>query len=502
MNESMRGARRFLAARKSSAVGIVGVVVLVMIATMATTSASDTGRSGESITLYAESADAGALIKGNDVRMYGVKIGVIGDLEVVRNDTAKMTLELTTAQTPIHTDATLRVRPVSLLGERYLELDPGSADAPRAEDGFTFPAEQVSRSVDLDEVLDTVDDPTGTALSALVQTLGDGIAGNGDNTAEAISAMGPSMKQANELVTLLSGQTATLQQLIDALDPVVAAVGTKDGGSVDSLIDSADRLLSATSGQEAALRATLEELPSTLVTAQKTLARLSGLADEATPALKSARPFTDDLDQIADEAIDFTDAASPAIATLKPVLAKGRDLVEQATPLVAQLNSSRQAMAADAANGSRFLNDLSDHLGGLLDFITFWSLTTNGKDGLSHYFRVQVIVDGDTVTSLIPPVLNDEPEAPLPGLPDLNLPDLLPDLNLPDLNLPDLGLSDLTSGLPSLGGLGGLLGREGQDNGAKKRNSRHQADDKRDSATGLTIKQESDLLNMLMGDAS
>lgn len=318
MNESMRGARRFLAARKSSAVGIVGVVVLVMIATMATTSASDTGRSGESITLYAESEDAGALIKGNDVRMYGVKIGVIGDLEVVRNDTAKMTLELTSAQTPIHTDATLRVRPVSLLGERYLELDPGSADAPRAEDGFIFPAEQVSRSVDLDEVLDTVDDPTGTALSALVQTLGDGLAGNGDSTAEAISAMGPSMKQANELVTLLSGQTATLQQLIDALDPVVAAVGTKDGASVDSLIDSADRLLSATSGQQAALRATLEELPSTLVTAQKTLARLSGLADEATPALKSARPFTDDLDQIADEAIDFTDAASPAIATLKP----------------------------------------------------------------------------------------------------------------------------------------------------------------------------------------
>lgn len=106
-------------------------------------------------------------------------------------------------------------------------------------------------------------------------------------------------------------------------------------------------------------------------------------------------------------------------------------------------------------------------------------------------------MDGDTVTSLIPPVLNDEPEAPLPGLPDLNLPDLLP-----DLNLPDLGLSDLTSGLPSLGGLGGLLGREGQDNGASKRNSRHEADDKRDSATGLTIKQESDLLNMLMGDAS
>ncbi|GAA4115837.1 hypothetical protein GCM10022215_15010 [Nocardioides fonticola] len=475
----MKSGRRFFAKRRGSAAGVIAVALIVLIATITTTSASDMGRSGDALTLYAESADAGALIQGNDVRMFGVKIGVVKKLEVVRNDTARLTLDLTSPETPIHTDATLRVRPVSLLGERYLELDPGSAKAPLAEDGFTFPASQVSRAVDLDEVLDTVDAPTGTALSALLQTLGEGLQGNGDNAAAAVDKLAPTMQQANELVSVLGGQTDTLNQLIDALEPVAAAVGTNNGSSVDSLVDSAGELLSATADQQAELRDTLDQLPTTLVTAQRTLARLSGLADQATPALRSARPFTDDLQQIAGEAIDFSDAAAPAIATLKPVLAKGRELIKEAAPLVAQLNSSSDAMAADAKNGSRFLNDLSDHLGGILDFITYWSLTTNGKDGLSHYFRVQVIVDQDTVTSLAPQVPN------LPQLP--NVP------NLPNLGLPDLGLPDVAGNLPLVGNLlGGLLGRKEQ---------RARAD-QQDSATGLSLQQESSLLGMLMGGTS
>lgn len=474
MRRNVESLRAAVTERRRSAIWVVGIAVTAVIATVTTTSASDVGRSGESLTLYAESRDAGALIQGNDVRMFGVKIGVVKKLEVVRNNTARLTLDLTSVRTPIHTDATLRVRPVSLLGERYLELDPGTASAPRAENDFTFPAKQVSRAVDLDEVLDTVDNPTGTALSAIVQTLGEGLKGNGDTTSDAVTRLAPSMKQADQLVSLLDQQTGTLQQLIDALQPVSASLAANGGSSIDSLVDSAGRLLAATSDRQEALQATLEQLPATLVAAQRTLTRLSGLADQATPALKSARPFTDDLNKIAGEATDFSNAASPAIATLKPVLAKGRELVAEAAPLVAQLRSSREAMTSDAVNGARFLNDLSDHLGGLLDFITYWSLTTNGKDGLSHYFRVQAIVNPDTVVSAIP----RPPKASGSG----------------GLSIPGVGTGTSTSPgkLPLLGNLnlGGLLGLGG---------SRAKAPQDRDSATGLSVTQESNLLGMLLG---
>jgi phospholipid/cholesterol/gamma-HCH transport system substrate-binding protein len=479
--------REVFSERRRAALGVAGVVVGSLVATIATSSASDLVGAGQPLTLYADTTDAGALIKGNDVRMYGVKVGVVSELNVVDNDKARLTLDLTSSETPIHEDARLKIRPVSLLGERYVELTPGTPGAPVADDGFTIPLAQTSRAVDLDEVLDAVDQPTGRALSLLLTTMGEGLAGNGKNAADTISELAPSMEQTEELVAVLDGQTATLQRLVDALGPVISSLGVNGGGTTDALIDSAVSLLDATAEQREALEMTLEQLPSTLQTAQRTLASLSDLSDEATPALASARPFTDQLSQIADEATAFSQAAEPAITNLKPVLSKARHLVRQATPLVAQLNSSSDAMVADATNGSRFLMDLSDHLGGILDFITYWSLTTNGEDALSHYFRVQVIANEDTVTSLIPAAPSGG-SGGLPGLPEVpGLPDVLDSIpDVPDIvnSLPDVPL------LGSLGPLGG---------GRKDKKS-ERADP--DSATGLTLAQEHALLTMLTGGAA
>ena len=83
--------------------------------------------------------------------------------------------------------------------------------------------------MDLDEVLDTVDDPTGTALSMLIKTLGEGLEGNGENAADTVSGLAPSMTQADQLVTVLGEQTSTILRLIDALQPVVTAVGANRG---------------------------------------------------------------------------------------------------------------------------------------------------------------------------------------------------------------------------------------------------------------------------------
>lgn len=439
--------------RRTRLAAVGGVTAGVLMATVITASANDFSP-GQGLTLYAESKDAGAIIKGNDVRMFGVKIGVVDDLKVVRNDTARLELKLTTSKTPIHTDAILTVRPVSLLGERYLDLQPGSASAPEVRGGYTFPTSQVTRSVDLDEVLSTVDQPTGTALSMLLQTLGEGVRGNGKNAAATIKGLAPSMQQTDRMVAVLNQQSATLQQLVDNLSPIVAAFADRNGDTTDQLLNSASSLLSATAAEQQQLRSTLDELPSTLASAQTALLRVSGLADQATPALAAARPFTDRLNTIAQEASQFSDAAGPAIASLKPVLAKARQLVAQAAPLVARLSQSSAAMQGDATNASAFLQKLTDHLGGLLDFISYWALTTNGRDGLSHYFRVQVIANQDTATSQLP------------------------------VQLP--------------AGTSGKALLKGGVKGAVKSLVKPDPD----SATGLTVTQENSLLDFLLGGAS
>ena len=90
---------------------------------------------------------------------------------------AHLTLRLDGAFAPIHEDARVAIRPVSLLGERFVDLDRGTDSAPVLPDGGLIPATQTRRSVDLDEVLSAVDDPTGEALAALLVGLGGGLAG-------------------------------------------------------------------------------------------------------------------------------------------------------------------------------------------------------------------------------------------------------------------------------------------------------------------------------------
>jgi phospholipid/cholesterol/gamma-HCH transport system substrate-binding protein len=464
-----------LSTGRSRKLAIAGLAVTVLIVNVGVAGASDLGGSHGSMTLYADTADAGALIKGNDVRIFGVKVGTVRNTAVVKNSAARLTLALDSS-TPIHSDATLTVRPVSLLGERYVDLAPGSAQAPAVHSGYTFPASQSSRSVDLDEVLNTVNQPTGTALQLLVQTLGAGLQANGAHAAGTVSALAPSMQQTDGLVRVLDQQTATLQQLVSSLGPVVAALGDANGSSTDKLLDSATTVLGATARQQQALQAALDQLPATLGSAQSALAKLSGLSDQATPALASVQPFTSKLSQISGQLTQFSAAARPAIATLKPVLDQARLLVAQATPLVQQLAASSPAMRADAANGSAFLTDLSTHISSLLDFITFWTLTTNGQDGLSHYFRVQMIASGDTVTSHLPAspanAGNRRPTAPAAAA-----------ASAPASG----GVTGLTQGLTGLTqGLGAAIGE--LPNGIDPQ-----------SATGLTSGQEKNLLSFLLG---
>jgi phospholipid/cholesterol/gamma-HCH transport system substrate-binding protein len=439
--------RGYVAAAVVAAMGLGGTA-LVAQHTLGDDDAPD------GFTVYADLTDAGALIQGNTVRLHGVNVGKVASIKVV-NGHARLTLRLTDTARPIHKDATVQVRPVSLLGERYVDLTDGSPKAPVIPDQGHLPLAQTGRSVDLDEVLSAVDQPTGQALSALVTSLGEGVNGQGGNARSALKALAPALTDTNSLVDVLNQQNDVLTRLIDHTSPVVGALATDRGASVDALVGTSQKLLSATARQEKALRATLRELPGTLRQARQTLAALSGVADQTTPVLADIRPVTDNLNQISGELTKFGAAADPALAGLTPVLHKAQMLIDQAQPLVTELQTASPFLSKDAKNATQFLSVFRLHLRGLLDFVRNWSLTTNGKDGLSHYFRAVVTVQTEEATSLPPG---------------------LPASNASGLPLEGLGHPKL----PKLGqGLTGLSPAP--------------------SATGLTTSQEGSLMGYLMG---
>ena len=104
--------------------------------------------------------NAGFVIPGEDVKVAGVKVGVVDDLDVTEDNRAAVTLRIDDpAYQDFRRDAECSIRPQSLIGERFVECEPTQpkqASAPKEPelekvDGYesmriTEAAQKVQRS--------------------------------------------------------------------------------------------------------------------------------------------------------------------------------------------------------------------------------------------------------------------------------------------------------------------------------------------------------------------
>lgn len=465
--------RRAVALRGRAAV-LAGVTVVALI-TSAAGFASERATVSSDITLTAVFNDAGALIVGNEVKVGGVTAGKIRAI-TLRDGKAHLRFTVGREFLPVHRDARATIKPVSLLGERYVDLTPGSPAAPVLPDGGVIPSDQTGRLTDLDEVLNVVDKPTGQALAATLSALGLGVQGQGTSVDQALKKLPTSMQDTKALLAILNDQNKTLTELIDAVTPVAEAVGADRGARLNNLVDGARNLLSATAREQSALESSLQQLPATLAEAQARLASLAGVADSATPVLASIRPVTGSMVDISAELSNLANTANPALSGLQPVLEKARTLVAEARPVAADLAAAAPAARASVTSvtpvASALIGD-DAKLSNLLEFIRNWALTTNGSDGLSNYFRAHVIVSEETLMGPVPA------KTPAQGVTK----------NLPPIGLPTPpapALSALPSPVAGVvpGVVGGLPTPPPLDPG---------------SATGLTPAQEKRLLGTMLG---
>lgn len=382
-------------------------------------------------------ASAAPLVEGNEVKIDGVVVGTVETL-TVHEGVAEVSMDLDDKAMPLHEDARLTIRPVSLLGERYVDLDRGSPSTPTLAVGEVIPLDRTRTSVGLDEVLNTVDEPTGEGLKGLVTTLGEGMQGNGAKVDQALRALAPSMGETQQLAAVLGEHNKLLSRLVKNFEPVAGALAVRDGKAMDRLIASSDRVLSVVRERQGDLDETLQRLPGTLRTLRSTLGHLRSTAGDTAPTLAELRPLTDRLPKIAGELQRFSNALDPALADSQPVLERAEDLLREAAPVATAARRAGPGLAQTTDGVRRLADELTRNRQHLFDWVRYWALTTNGHDGLSHYFRVNASLNKATLTGLLPPADKSQEGSPstsrqppskkeVPGL--LDGPDSL--LNLP-----------------------------------------------------------------------
>src|SRR5690242_12323045 len=81
--------------------------------------------------LKARVPDADALVKGNEVRIGGVRVGVVKSVKPVSlgngRFVSELSLSLDKTAEPLPVDSTIMVRPKSALGLKFLQVTPGNS---------------------------------------------------------------------------------------------------------------------------------------------------------------------------------------------------------------------------------------------------------------------------------------------------------------------------------------------------------------------------------------
>jgi virulence factor Mce-like protein len=143
--------------------------------------------------LKARVPNADALVKGNEVRIGGVRVGIVKSVVPVQlgdgRVAAELSLSLDKTAEPLPRDSTITVRPKSALGLKFLQVTPGNSPQGFAA-GETIPVSAYTpEPVDIDEFFGMFDKPTREAIRQNEAGFGNALAGRGPQLNEAIGAL-------------------------------------------------------------------------------------------------------------------------------------------------------------------------------------------------------------------------------------------------------------------------------------------------------------------------
>jgi virulence factor Mce-like protein len=326
--------------------------------------------------LKARVPNADALVKGNEVRIGGVRVGVVKKVVPVQLGDGKVAAELSlsldkTAE-PLPVDSTITVRPKSALGLKFLQVTPGDSEQ-GFEAGETIPVTSAKpEPVDIDEFFAMFDKPTRDAIRQNLAGFGNALAGRGPQLNEAFGALRRAAESGQPILRKIvepSSNFAGFWRGLEALSATVAPVAETQA-SMFRALDATFAAFARVSRPY--IQETIEKSPPTL--------------DEVNADLPAVRPFLEDSAR-------FFTALRPgvkALAKTSPIIAEslhaGIPVLNASPVLNNQLQPTAQALvdfqeAPGVFNGLDLLTDTNRILKPALAYITpsqtvcnYWTL--------------------------------------------------------------------------------------------------------------------------------
>jgi virulence factor Mce-like protein len=314
--------------------------------------------------LKARVPNADALVKGNEVRIGGVRVGIVKKVVPVPvgngEFAAELSLSLDKSAEPLPVDSTIMVRPKSALGLKFLQITPGNSKR-GFKAGEMIPVSAAHpEPVDIDQFFDMFDKPTRQAIRQNLAGFGNALAGRGPQINEALGALRQAVTHGQPILRKIvepSSDFGGFWRALEDLSATVAPVAETQA----SMFAALDRTFAAFARvSRPYIQETIEKSPPTL--------------DAANADLPVLRPFLRDTGR-------FFTALQPgarALGETSPVIAAslhaGVPVLKASPALNAQLQPTAEALvdfqeAPGVFNGLELLTDTNRILKPALTFI-------------------------------------------------------------------------------------------------------------------------------------
>jgi ABC-type transporter Mla subunit MlaD len=392
------------------------------------------GKSESGKTIKIAFSNAFGLTEGGDLRVGGVIAGSTDTFDVSKgpecqlgqpNREPKRTCAIVTAKVTepgfasFRKDATCAIRQQSLIGEYYVDCQPGS-DKQVLPSNAIIPDTKTASTIPTDLVNNILRRPYRDRLRLIIAELGTGLAGRPDDIAKLLKQAHPGLRETDKTLKILASQTRIIKNFISNSDIVVAQLHRKEN-EVARWVRTAGRTAEISATRRAAIAAGFQKLPTFLDELRPTMTALGQLTDAQTPVLQKLRQSAPQLTLLFTRLGPFANASRPAFRSLGSLSVVGKKAFGDARDEIATL----KALAADAPGTFKplrqFLQTLDNRkrsfdkdvratasappapdptkangrgftgMEGIWNFFYWQTLSINEFDSISHYLRVLAI---------------------------------------------------------------------------------------------------------------
>jgi virulence factor Mce-like protein len=434
---------------------ILAVLAVCGAAALAVGAGEDEGAKGKTYEIVFDNAFG--LTEGGDFKIAGVRAGNTSSFEVVGQERPLAVVKAEVTEpgfSDLREDARCEIRPQSLIGEYYVDCQPGASDR-KLPDGGRVPVEQTSSTIPAD-LVNILRRPYRERFRLIISELGAGLAGRPEDLSEVLRRAHPALRETSETLEILGRQRDTIEKFITDADRVIGELEARKE-DVTRFVREAGNTAEISASRRAELAETFRRFPAFLTELEPYMGRLAELTNAQQPVLRDLQAASGELDTFLTRLEPFSAEAVPAFEALGEASLVGRSAVRESTEEVRELRRLGQDAPGLAKPLRQFLQTIDDraravepdpraaatdppagdktHISGrgggftgmeaLWNYFYWQTLTTNALDDVGHVLRLSVLVNECSPYSTNPsPALREECDTSLgPIQPGVTTPD-------------------------------------------------------------------------------